>query len=170
MKILSNRTYTDLLTQIKVAENSARDANKSKENYKSKAEELEKQNAALSADLIKERSSAEKMKNEIKSLEEKNSQLNKKIGGYESGKGKVATRDKRIKELEEELSGAKKQLNLVENQLIKEVEDRKKAEDEKKKLQGIIDNQNQLLSTKMRGNPTLSELKKFDGKISKKCK
>ena len=99
MKILSNRTYTDLLTQIKVAENSARDANKSKENYKSKAEELEKQNAALSADLIKERSSAEKMKNEIKSLEEKNSQLNKKIGGYESGKGKVATRDKRISAL-----------------------------------------------------------------------
>lgn len=170
MKNLSNRTYTDLLAQIKTAENSARDANKSKENYKSKAEELEKQNAALSADLIQERSIKEKMKSEIESLDAKNSQLNKKIGGYESGKGKVATRDKKIKELEVELSGAKKQLNLVEKQLIKEVEDRKKVEEEKKKLQGIIDNQNQLLSTRMRGNPKLSELEKFDGKISKKCK
>lgn len=108
--------------------------------YRKDNKELSKINLLLQAEV-----------NEAKPLKDENEKLNKRVIDVQNEKIKI---NSALTHKTKELSDTKKQLDLIkdENQSNKE---------KVIKLQGIVDNLNRLVNTKMRDKVTMKELKEY---------
>lgn len=108
--------------------------------YRKENEELSKINLLLQAEV-----------NEAKPLKEENEKLNKRVIDDQHEKVKI---NSELTSKVKELANIKKQFDLTteENKLNKE---------KVIKLQGIVDNLNKLINTKMRDKVSMQELKKY---------
>lgn len=108
--------------------------------YRKDNEELSKINLLLQAEV-----------NEAKPLKDENEKLNKRVIDVQNEKVKI---NSELTSKVKELANIKKQFDLTteENKLNKE---------KVIKLQGIVDNLNKLINTKMRDKVSMQELKKY---------
>lgn len=89
--------------------------------------------------------------NEAKPLKDENEKLNKRV---------IALQDEDVRRISEltskvkELANIKKQFNLI-------AEENEQNKEKVIKLQGIVDNLNKLINTKMRDKVSMQELKKY---------
>lgn len=108
--------------------------------YRRDNEELSKINLLLQTEV-----------NEAKPLKDENEKLNKRV---------IALQDEGVRRISEltskvkELANIKKQFNLI-------AEENEQNKEKVIKLQGIVDNLNKLINTKMRDKVSMQEIKKY---------
>lgn len=108
--------------------------------YRRDNEELSKINLLLQTEV-----------NEAKPLKDENEKLNKRV---------IALQDEDVRRISEltskvkELANIKKQFNLI-------AEENEQNKEKVIKLQGIVDNLNKLINTKMRDKVSMQEIKKY---------
>lgn len=108
--------------------------------YRKDNKELSKINLLLQAEV-----------NEAKPLKDENEKLNKKVIDVQNEKVKI---NSELTSKVKELANVKKQFDLT-------TEENKQNKEKIIKLQGIVDNLNKLINTKMRDKVSMQELKKY---------
>lgn len=108
--------------------------------YRKDNKELSKINLLLQAEV-----------NEAKPLKDQNEKLNKRVIDVQNEKVKI---NSELTSKVKELANVKKQFDLT-------TEENKQNKEKIIKLQGIVDNLNKLINTKMRDKVSMQELKKY---------
>lgn len=108
--------------------------------YRKENKELSKINLLLQAEV-----------NEAKPLKDENEKLNKRVIDVQNEKVKI---NSELTSKVKELANVKKQFDLT-------TEENKQNKEKIIKLQGIVDNLNKLINTKMRDKVSMQELKKY---------
>lgn len=108
--------------------------------YRKDNKELSKINLLLQAEV-----------NEAKPLKDENEKLNKRVIDVQNEKVKI---NSELTSKVKELANVKKQFDLT-------TEENKQNKEKVIKLQGIVDNLNKLINTKMRDKVSMQELKKY---------
>lgn len=108
--------------------------------YRKDNKELSKINLLLQAEV-----------NEAKPLKDENEKLNKRVIDVQNEKVKI---NSELTSKVKELANVKKQFDLT-------TEENKQNKEKIIKLQGIVDNLNKLINTKMRDKVSMQELKKY---------